>query len=41
MKVALRRDLLWVGVTTLAAWGLGVAGQWQEKLSGVLDSKRE
>lgn len=33
----LRRDMLAVGTATLAAWALGGAWQWQERLSAALD----
>ncbi|MBI3346720.1 MAG: sensor histidine kinase [Burkholderiales bacterium] len=33
----LRRDRLWVGAATLAAFVLGSLGQWQEKLSAAFD----
>lgn len=32
-----RRELLWVGAATLAAFALGSLGQWQEKLAAALD----
>ncbi|HEY1131664.1 MAG TPA: ATP-binding protein [Roseateles sp.] len=37
MRSDVRRDLLWVGVATFAAYALGSAWQWQEGLSGLLE----